>query len=536
MRKRKIFYGSLIIGGLLVMSSCVDDKYDLDDIDTTTSIKLDNLTVPVRLNAISLNDVLDADDEGSIIKIMTDAQGNEYYAIEKGGEFSADPVKINELLLKDNVSVNPINVPVIGGKIENTVGPFSYYITNVDPSLISLNYFGLNNEKQMKITLDVSPSNVSLSDVVIKLPSTYVVTYNGSEFQGEVPVKIVNGQMEFPIYVKTMEFPDPIENIDNTLNIAGEIGIKYANVNSATDALTLDFNMSSFSVNIVSGSINYKIDAPEIQAVNLGDLPDFLKEGESTFILQNPQIYLNFSSLFGAYYNTSLTIEPYGVDTEIIKIPDLKFQESIVLAPNTDDLGLSVSNGQTTVLKNVPQLMNILKGTGLPESISISMDSDESYLDGMVSNLVLGTDEGVAIEGTYNFFSPLSFAAGSQIIYHRSENDFFGDDMEDVKVSYLNIQSDVTSKLPMDVVLTLYPLDKNGNRISGKNGYISASSTVAQGSSKLDLKIEEHFSGLDGIEYIVTANNMNGVSLSPSQEIFLDNIRATVSGEYVTKL
>lgn len=531
--KSCFYYTSLIIGGVLLSTSCVDDKYDLNDIDTTTSIKLNDLTVPVRLNTIKLDDVLDVDEDGSIIKIMTYENGERYYAIQKSGGFAAEPVKIQELSMVDYVTVPQIRASVSNGKIENAMAPFSYVIGNADSSLKSLSYFGLSEGNEMEIKLSVSPSSVSLSNVEIQLPQFYTATYNGVEYTGVVPVNIVNGEMQYPIYVTSMQFSEPLPNIDNTIDISDYIGIKTATVDSNDSEIYLSFSMSPYSVNVVCGTINYSIETPEIEPLNLDVLPDFLKEGETSLVLQNPQLYFNFGSLFGAFYNTNLAIEPFGEGTQLIDINNLRFQESVVLAPDTGDLNLTLPSS-SVVLVDAPQLKYILSGDGIPESISF--DLNDTYIDGEVTNIILGTEEGLAVHGDYTFFTPLAFAQGSQILYQKSENDFFGDDMENVMVNHFKISSDVTSELPFDVTLILYPLDKDGNKIIGENGVVSTSSTVSFGKSSLNLEIREEFSGLDGVEYIVKTDNMDGKSLNPDQTITLDNIRATVSGEYVTKL
>lgn len=537
MKINNFLYAGLLLGIFSFTISCVDDKYDLSDIDTETAIKLNDLTVPVKLSSITLDNVLDVDEEDSLIKVYEDKKGNEYYAIQQDGYFYADPVKIKELELRDYFTVPTFTVPTNTGKIENAFTNFSYLIKDVDEALVSLTYFGLNENKQMEINLSVAPSSATLENVKLQIPETYEATYGGEKYSGgEIPVTIVNGVMEYPVYVKTMAFNPAIAPDENhNLDITGIIGIKKADVASPEGDISLSFTMSPYSVNEISGSIDYLVSLPEIEPVELTGLPDFLTEGETTLILQNPQLYLNFSSLYGANYNTSLIIYPEGEGTEIISVEDLVFQESIVMAPDTENLGLEVSSG-STVLKNATQLMNILKGKGLPERLIVELDPENTRLDGEVLNLVLGTEDGIALSGSYKFFTPLAFAQGSQIIYQKKEEDFFGDDVEDVIVNHFRIQADAISELPTDVTLIIYPLDKEGNRIQGRNGSISASSTLAQGSSKLDLEISESFKNLDGLEYIVTANNMDGVSLSPSQTITLNNIKATLSGEYVTKL
>lgn len=530
MKITKLTYAALLVGSIGMATSCIDDKYDLDNINTSTAIKLNNLTVPVKLSEITLDDVLDVDmdDPDAIIQIKTDAAGNRYYAIVKGGYFSADPVFIGELEAVSEFSIPSFDIPG-NGTIEDRTVPFSYLINNVDESLNYLSKFGLKESNLLQISLDVYPATASLNNVVIKIPDTFVAYYNGSTISnGNVAVNIVNGHLEYPLYITEMRFePVLTPNDQRQIDIAGVIGLASATVSNPSGDVTLQFNMSPFTANVVSGSIEYHVDVPTIEPVELTDLPDFLTDGESQLILQNPQLYLDFTQLNGANYNTSLNIYPEGEGTSEIMIPDLVFQETLILAPDIYDLGMPAMY-DSPVTVPAPQLMNILYGNGIPERINFEMGT--TYLDGDVQNLELGVDK--LLEGSYTFFSPLAFANGTKIIYSKTEDDFFGDDMEDVEVSLLELSTNVTTNLPFAVNLVVYPLDKDGKVLDQASGTVPANAK----NSLLDIKFTKPFKGLDGMRFTVTADDMNGTSLTPEQYLLLENIRATVTGEYVTKL
>ena len=59
----------MLAGG--VVSGCIDDKYDLSDIDTTTELKVTDLTVPVEFDDVYLDQIIDVneDDPDAILKI-----------------------------------------------------------------------------------------------------------------------------------------------------------------------------------------------------------------------------------------------------------------------------------------------------------------------------------------------------------------------------------------------------------------------------------------------------------------------------------
>ena len=78
---------------LLALSSCIDNAYDLSDIDTTARLQVKELTIPLNLDHITLDQVIDLDDDSEIVK-ETDALGNVFYAIKKEGTFKSDPIDV----------------------------------------------------------------------------------------------------------------------------------------------------------------------------------------------------------------------------------------------------------------------------------------------------------------------------------------------------------------------------------------------------------------------------------------------------------
>lgn len=94
----KLFRTGAYIAPFLLLAGCVDESYQLDDIDTTTRIKVDNLVVPINLEPIKLGDFFEPD--GNIV-VKENSKGETYYAfVQKPdvapGEsaFSSDPISI----------------------------------------------------------------------------------------------------------------------------------------------------------------------------------------------------------------------------------------------------------------------------------------------------------------------------------------------------------------------------------------------------------------------------------------------------------
>lgn len=530
---RSLFIGCFALS-LCGLASCTDDKYDLDDVDTTAAIKLDNLVVPVRLSSITLDDVLDIDkdDPDNPVKLVT-SNGVSFYAIEESGEFEADEVFLDEIEAYDFATIPTLPLGNISSSIHDATVGFSYLITNVDSSIVSLYRMGLNENKPMKIELSLSGSQGNLENVVLLIPDSFTAYYNGEEvFGGEVNLGNISvGETSEPIYVYAMDFGTGLSPEDGNLDLRGEIIIKSATVNSASSDLTAQFSMSPFTANSVSGSINYLVEEPDIQPISLDNLPDFLKNGESNLIIENPQLFLDFSNPLDVPFHTFLNITPYGNGGNAVNTELEPFVNSIVLAGSIQDIYEGFYNA--SVLQQVPDLRYILSGNGLPEMIEFNLS--DPYLRGDVLNLQLGVN--MQLAGRYSFFAPLSFGEGSRIIYTQTETEFFGDDVKDVEVSHLQLSAYPITNLPFDVTLTVYPLDKEGKHILSNGQPVMASGTVAafaDGSRILDLNFNTYFTGLDGVEFTVMVDNMSGVALEPSQFIQLNNIRAKLSGKYIT--
>ena len=178
-------------------------------------------------------------------------------------------------------------------------------------------------------------------------------------------------------------------------------------------------------------------------------------------------------------------------------------------------------------------LSNILSGNGLPTQIDISI-TDPQIPQHRVSDFRLGSY--APIEGNYTLYAPLALGEGSQIVYTDTEDGWNDEDIDKVTVTELSVTASVSTNLPFNVTLTGYPVDINGNQI---NDVEIDGADIKANASGQEVKI--HITGtvthLDGIRFEARATApKNSQALSPSQEISLKNIRATVSGYYEKEL
>ena len=80
-----------MVAVLMSLVSCIDDNYDLGDIDSTVEVKVVDLVVPLNLDEITLSSLISLDEGGEIREI-----GGEYVFV-KEGEFASDDVVISPI-------------------------------------------------------------------------------------------------------------------------------------------------------------------------------------------------------------------------------------------------------------------------------------------------------------------------------------------------------------------------------------------------------------------------------------------------------
>lgn len=63
-----------LAAALPLLAGCVNDDYDLSDIDTTTRVSVNDLILPVNIDAITLGDVISVDEDSRIKPVIINGQ------------------------------------------------------------------------------------------------------------------------------------------------------------------------------------------------------------------------------------------------------------------------------------------------------------------------------------------------------------------------------------------------------------------------------------------------------------------------------
>ena len=89
MKFKSLLVSSAVLS--VMLTGCIDDSYDLSDIDTTAELKVKDLVLPLNIDDIVLSDIFDLEDN-SRIKVVN----GEYVIIEEGS-FNSDEISIPDI-------------------------------------------------------------------------------------------------------------------------------------------------------------------------------------------------------------------------------------------------------------------------------------------------------------------------------------------------------------------------------------------------------------------------------------------------------
>lgn len=308
-------------------------------------------------------------------------------------------------------------------------------------------------------------------------------------------------------------------------------------------------SMDAIEVKSVTGKIMYEIEKPNIDPVNMNDLPSILSDKETNIFLDNPQIYLSVSNpLAGdnlkAEVGLSLTAlrddntrKTYTLDEGVLTIKPANEVEYCLSPKNPQkkykDEDYDYSNAE---FKGFKDLSAILSGKGLPEKIEVNVENAK-IPEQDVTDFVLGRKLD-PVKGNYLFYAPLTLGEGTIIAYRDTLDGWYDDDvMGKLTITGLKLTAKADSKLPVGAKLTAKPVNDKGQIIKGveftdveikQNGSQQIAFNMKNG--KITAKDR-----LDGIILNATIyqDQTEAGTLRPANSIDLTDIKVTVSGEYI---
>lgn len=545
----------------MLFSGCKDDSLDLSDIDTKMKFEVDNLVLPLKLDPIEFDDMVDlADTEG--IEII-----NGEYVLLKKGEFSSQEINIRDIRSDATMEFEPptpVEIPMIAGQsypLSETEFPFSYSYNNVDKYIKRIDSGKVDLTLNYIITAKDGnrPMNCTFRNMTFELPKGfYGEVDNSITIDKNSPSNIVTvpdaspnaeGEYIFTFHITSFDFKETGASHDGANFYlravfalrSGEIVINEGT--GSTGSLSTHFEISHLEVKTFTGLVYYQIEGLDPEEVSLGDLPDVLTDPETSLSLRNPQLYISLTNPL-AHDNitasTGLTIRQVRPEGEEIKYAYLKDELEIAAVDGIQNFCMSPADPQDKMYSEFPgakwfemvNLGNIVDGKGLPQGLNINF-IDPEMDEKEVVDFSLGQDLGT-VNGEYTFFAPLELGTGSHIYYQEEATgwDLGGDDNE-LDIKKLAIKANCVSDLPVDVTITAHPLNSKGEEI--KNVTINPVSVEAFAKNNpIEIIMEGDIKDLDGMRYIITIDaNQETSALKPTMSLKLDNLKVIVSGSMI---
>ena len=547
----------LFAGGMV---ACVDDNYDLNkDISMEVGIGGKYLAIPLgTTDSIRVDSLLELDDE-SVFMFMEDGTA----VISKLDSVKVRVPEIQQVTLQSWASeiepiVNEIEVPE---EAQGAVGEVALPEKDVNSStsiefdeevpeeLLDLNTVKFDGTPKLVIDIQFeAPEEVAkleLMDYVIHFPEFIVFDDNRIENH----CLVIDGEMDvdagYHVELDIAEFDfaeNPIQevgsekrlHIDGAVTLDGQLRVTVRGDGTLPGTVTVGImpqvSIDEMKLGEITGKVN--VDIEEVnEEVDLGDIPDFLKDKDVVLDIEHPVIMLEVGNTTGVPVLADLTLTPLADGSPIENgIIELRREERDIVVKAADEMGeytwsnFFISNSEAGMelgfeFVDVPNLPNLIRQ--IPDVIQINMTAEADPEAEHRFDLSHGDYE---MNVRYNVHVPLTFGPDLQVIYRDTIDDFNSDIKDYVKyVTEVVMEMEVENTIPLGMMCRAVALDVDGRALSGIEvstpqpieaaGWDGNNTTLVRGDFTIELKetVAGTMEQLDGLALEITADANEGV-------------------------
>ena len=237
-------------GALLALTcvSCIDDNYDLSDINTDMRFQVNDLTIPVNIDQIEMRSILDLKEDGTVKEV------NGEYAILENGDFTSGEINIPQFTIaspyiepySETLQVSsgtyPISTPAI---------PFVARGNDISDCIITFDSGRTDTRFTLSLTAD-NASGLELIDGVFQLPPSLEATCSQGKYDPQTGLLTLNHTVALtqPIVVNVTrvnrESGVDFNAGDHSASFSGSIALKSGQlrVESQANSITLRANFT----------------------------------------------------------------------------------------------------------------------------------------------------------------------------------------------------------------------------------------------------------------------------------------------------
>lgn len=510
----------IITAGVLAVTACTDSDYDFNEIDSTIGIGSDgDLSIPGgSTDIIKLDDVLEL--EGTECVKIND--NGDYVFTQEGDDVAAVHPMIDKITISQKNSTG-IDVPfslAAGAKSHGTRAAVTGNSVTADGIIRMFEYSGdkpdgvktINQATadaafELDITFSSSLSQLvgTLNGLTVKFPAYMTLsnlntsssyTMNGAELKfANVPT---NKKLVIKGNISKLDFDNPDKTLGkfeingNTISMNGNIEVSasfnlsaigsIAGIDMSKLYISSNMTLDKFIVTGATGQFSPEIALQNLGTVEVGDIPDFLTDGNVVIDLYNPQIILsiyNDMEVSGLVSGTMTAVKD-GRETANITIPWIEikpFKETqdgytkICICRRAAGIAQGVYD-EVVEISNISDLIRTI-----PDNISFSAKAKAD--DSKKSSMVFGRQ--YTVKPQYSIEAPLTFDKDARIVYTDSI-DGWNEDIEEFELAEgarITLTGTIENRVPAYLTLKAKAIDVNDKEISADKINITVSETVA---------------------------------------------------------
>ena len=535
----------------LAFTSCTDDHYDLNEVDSTIGVGSDGLRLPTSsTDEIQLFDVLELN-ESDVVKIQ---ENGDYMFEQDGGDVTParpmiDIIQISKQSTTSEALVIPKNlitgINAMGKEtgmrkannisLEAAVNHFDFS-GNKPEEVLSLKTVSVDANIKLAVSFSSALKSCVTKIAKLSLNMPSYMSFTASTTSGDLSVNghkitLANistaNEITLNIDINALDFKSgnngtlAIEGgkikMDGTVVMGVEISPSDINLSGLTSgdlSITSQIQFPDFKVTGAQGRFSPTIDLGNLGEATINNVPDFLKDGNVVVDLANPQIWLTTNSdlTLDGYVDGVIKAYKKGQVIASVNVNGINIQANatskICICRNAS----LVDGSMFTQVIEVPTLSTLIRT--IPDKLVFEADARADSQN----EYAITFGRQYNISPSYSIKAPIAFAEDARIVYNDSIEDMNKDlkDLDFAEGTYINVDANVENKVPAHLTVSAYAVDVNGKRMSDDLISIVVSNVVA--------------ASPDGTTPVVTPLNVKVQQNKPGVLKNVDKLMFTIEG------
>ena len=536
----------------LAFTSCTDDHYDLNEVDSTIGVGSDGLRLPTSsTDEIQLSDVLELN-ESDVVKIQ---ENGDYMFEQDGGDVTPARPKIDIIQIsKQSTTSEALVIPknLITGinamgkktgvrKADNIVQKAAVnqfdFSGNKPAEVLSLKTVSVDANIKLAVSFSSALKSCVTKIAKLSLNMPSYMSFTASTTSGDLSVNgnkitLANistaNEITLNIDINALDFKSGKNGNNGKLAIEGgkikmdgevvmgvEISPSDINLSGLTSgdlSITSQIQFPDFKVTGAQGRFSPTIDLGNLGEATINNVPDFLKDGNVVVDLANPQIWLTTNSdlTLDGYVDGVIKAYKKGQVIASVNVNGINIQANatskICICRNAS----LVDGSMFTQVIEVPTLSTLIRT--IPDKLVFEADARADSQN----EYAITFGRQYNISPSYTIKAPIAFAEDARIVYNDSIEDMNKDlkDLDFAEGTYINVDANVENKVPAHLTVSAYAVDVNGKRMNDVSIVVS---DVVAGSP-------------DGTTPVVTPLNVKVQQNKPGVLKNVDKLMFTIEG------